>query len=514
MGYTSTVTANGTTVLTNTSSYYQQFTGSSNQSVTLPVTSTLATGWTFHIVNNSTSSVTVNSSGGNAVITVIPGTTAMVTCINTGVTDATGWESGLTDFATYTGSGDVVFSTSPTFVTQISGGASMNAFNATTTTLNIGGAVTSLSIGNTATAAQTVNMFTASTGGSTYNIATGATGSATTKALNIGTGGGASSTTNITMGSSNGGTFAVNSPTVTFGNATALNINGANPSIVTSQNGTASVFNTNALSLSLGNAATTANLVNSATTLNIGNTATSAQTVNMFTASTGASTYNFATGATGTTTTKTLNIGTGGSTASITNINIGANPGSATSNLNLNGTLTLTGTANIGKALLQTVTTSAGASTLTFSSIPQTYESLEVVYTVGTASTSATTLSIQFTGDTASNYTYAFQQYSGSASTNTSAATSYANGFDQVAVLVPMNHPSNTAVGSFKIDNYASTSGSKIGRYDGYYDYISDAICYGTFAWKNRTTAVTSITLTFNGTVTGQVVTAQLFGLN
>ena len=266
------------------------------------------------------------------------------------------------------------------------------------------------------------------------------------------------------------------------------------------------VFNTTTTTLNIGGAATTLNIANTSTA--------SGQTVNMFTGANGTSTYNFATATNGSSTTKTLNIGTGASTAGTTVINMGGNPSVSTSNINLNGTLTLTGTANIGKALLQTVTSSAGASTITFSSIPQTYKSLEVEYTVGTANTAATTLSIQFSGDTASNYTYAFQQYNGSASTNTSAPTSYANGFDQVSILVPMNHPENTAIGSFNIDNYASTSGSKIGRYDGYYNYISDAICYGTFAWKNRTTAVTSMTLTFNGTVTGQIVTAKLFGIN
>jgi hypothetical protein len=233
----------------------------------------------------------------------------------------------------------------------------------------------------------------------------------------------------------------------------------------------------------------------------------------MFTASTGASTYNFATGATGTTTTKTINIGTGGSTASITNINIGANPGSATSNLNLNGTLTLTGTANIGKVLLQTVTTSAGASTLTFSGISQAYESIEVVYTVGTANTGATTVAIQFAGDTSTNYGYSFQSVSGSATTNTTAP-SYNNGFDQTSILVPMNHPSNSTIGHIAIENYNSTAGAKIGTFNGGYDYISDGFTNGTFHWKNRTTAVTSMTLTFGGTVTGQIVTAQLFGLN
>ena len=113
MGFTSTATAAGTTTLTNTSSYYQQFTGVTTQTVQLPVTSTLQTGWTFHIVNNSTGNVSVVSSGSNAVITVLPGTTAMCTCIGTSLTTAADWESGLTDFSTATGTGAVVLGTAP-----------------------------------------------------------------------------------------------------------------------------------------------------------------------------------------------------------------------------------------------------------------------------------------------------------------------------------------------------------------------------------------------------------------
>tara|TARA_R110000868_G_scaffold8585_4_gene44263 strand:- start:738 stop:1658 length:921 start_codon:yes stop_codon:yes gene_type:complete len=117
MGYTSTATAAGTTTLTNTSSYYQQFTGVTTQTVVLPVTSTLTTGWTFHLVNNSTGLVTVNSSGGNQVIIIPATTTAMVTCIGTTLTTAADWESGITDFSTYTGSGDVVLSNTPSLTT-------------------------------------------------------------------------------------------------------------------------------------------------------------------------------------------------------------------------------------------------------------------------------------------------------------------------------------------------------------------------------------------------------------
>jgi hypothetical protein len=121
MGFTSTATAAGTTVLTNTSSYYQLFTGATTQTITLPVTSTLQTGWTFHICNNSTGNLTVNSSGGNLVSTVIPGTTVMYTCIGTALTTAADWEYGYTDFSAITGTGSVVMNTSPTLVTPALG---------------------------------------------------------------------------------------------------------------------------------------------------------------------------------------------------------------------------------------------------------------------------------------------------------------------------------------------------------------------------------------------------------
>lgn len=52
-GYTTIATAAGITTLTVTSTYYQYFTGSTTQTVVLPVTSTLSLGFNFQIVNNS-----------------------------------------------------------------------------------------------------------------------------------------------------------------------------------------------------------------------------------------------------------------------------------------------------------------------------------------------------------------------------------------------------------------------------------------------------------------------------
>jgi len=122
MGYTATVTAAGTTTLTNVSSQYQLFTGVTTQTITLPVTSTLTTGWTFHIVNNSTGSLTINSSGGNLVCTVIAGMTAMVTCIGTALTTAADWEFGFTDFGSITGTGANVLGTGPTITAGVYSG--------------------------------------------------------------------------------------------------------------------------------------------------------------------------------------------------------------------------------------------------------------------------------------------------------------------------------------------------------------------------------------------------------
>lgn len=114
-GFTTTATAAGTTTLTSDSSFYQVFTGTSTQTIVLPVVTTLIQGWTFHIVNNSTGNLTLNSSGANLVYTIPPGATVMATCILTTGTTAASWEAGLTDFSTYTGTGDVVLSGSPTF---------------------------------------------------------------------------------------------------------------------------------------------------------------------------------------------------------------------------------------------------------------------------------------------------------------------------------------------------------------------------------------------------------------
>jgi len=120
-GFTSTVTAAGTTTLTSLSNGYQRFTGTTTQTIVLPVTSTLTTGVKFEIENASTGNLTVNSSGGNLVITIIPGTTVQCMCIGTTLTTAADWDPEYIEFATITGTGSAVLSTTPTLVTPILG---------------------------------------------------------------------------------------------------------------------------------------------------------------------------------------------------------------------------------------------------------------------------------------------------------------------------------------------------------------------------------------------------------
>ena len=90
-GYTTTATAAGTTTLTVSSNELQYFTGSTTQTVVLPVTSTLVLGQSFTINNNSTGVVTVQSSGANTIQAMAASTGAVFTCILTSGTTAASW---------------------------------------------------------------------------------------------------------------------------------------------------------------------------------------------------------------------------------------------------------------------------------------------------------------------------------------------------------------------------------------------------------------------------------------
>ena len=106
-GFTTTVTAAGTTTLDNTSTYQQFFTGSSYQNVVLPAVATIAPGWSFMFVNQSTGeaafgpngagTVEIRTSGGLCILR-LPGRDcwATVTCVDVTLgTSPSGWISSM-----------------------------------------------------------------------------------------------------------------------------------------------------------------------------------------------------------------------------------------------------------------------------------------------------------------------------------------------------------------------------------------------------------------------------------
>jgi hypothetical protein len=99
-GYTTTATSASTTTLTATSTSIQFFTGVTTQTIVLPVASTMTQGQQFTIHNNSTGSLTVNSSGANLVVTITASTTFVITCILTSGTDALSWDADFEGFNT------------------------------------------------------------------------------------------------------------------------------------------------------------------------------------------------------------------------------------------------------------------------------------------------------------------------------------------------------------------------------------------------------------------------------
>jgi hypothetical protein len=212
-------------VLTNTSGYQQQIIGSTNQTITLPSTATLAVGWSFLITNGTGFTVTVNTSTGANVYANSNIGSYRVWCISTANNNAASWSSGAETFSFETGSGSVVRATSPTIASAtLTSPTATGALAFTGTTSQAAQFATSQTTGNTTiTTAQTSGTLTIggasgtgiqtigqSTVSQTTNIQAGATASGSTKTMNIGTGGLTGSTTAIAIGSSIGTTTTVN----------------------------------------------------------------------------------------------------------------------------------------------------------------------------------------------------------------------------------------------------------------------------------------------------------------
>jgi len=145
LGYTTTATAAGTTTLTSASNNQQFFTGSTTQTVVLPVTSTLALGLGYLIVNNSTGVLTVQSSGGNTITLVPAGSTVICTCILVTGTTAASWS-----FA-FEGSSNIPYKQ----VQSISASVAGNAMTISATALSLDFRSSTLSSGTVTTVSGT-----------------------------------------------------------------------------------------------------------------------------------------------------------------------------------------------------------------------------------------------------------------------------------------------------------------------------------------------------------------------
>lgn len=90
-GYTTTVTSASPVVLTVGSNQQQYFTGSTAQTLTMPVASTLVVGQNWTVVNNSSAVVTIQSSGSNTILSLPASSETVVTCVTASGTSAASW---------------------------------------------------------------------------------------------------------------------------------------------------------------------------------------------------------------------------------------------------------------------------------------------------------------------------------------------------------------------------------------------------------------------------------------
>lgn len=160
-GYTSVATSGGTTALTSTSNYYQYFTGSLTQTVTLPDATSMVVGQGFEIHNNSTGTITVNTSAGagNQVATVPGNHSTRIICVSNASNTIGSWDyttQSINQRVTFTGPSSAQTYTLPTTSATLQSTSDTIAFNrlasgTNTTAAMVVGAGSTLSATSTGT---------------------------------------------------------------------------------------------------------------------------------------------------------------------------------------------------------------------------------------------------------------------------------------------------------------------------------------------------------------------------
>lgn len=155
-GYAITATSGGTTTLTAASGRDQLFTGSSTQTVVMPVTSSLSVNFTYFISNQSSGILTINASDGSLIKTLPSNNTALIKCISTGVTSNAAWVA----FTNYASGGSVTsvgLSVPASSIFGVTGSPVTTSGNLTLTTSGTSGGIPYFSSLNTLSSTAALN---------------------------------------------------------------------------------------------------------------------------------------------------------------------------------------------------------------------------------------------------------------------------------------------------------------------------------------------------------------------
>ena len=185
LGFTTITAAAGTTVLTNSSSGWQQVVGTTTQTIQLPNATTLYKGLAYTIANNSTGSVTIKDSASTTLDTTITGGTSVLVLTTNGTSAGT-W---------------VAYSYVP------------SSYDFSTTTANFGNATITNAVWNGTTIASGYG----GTGLTTFTGANNALYSTSSSALAAGTLPTAAGGTALTSFTANGAVYATSTSVLTTG---------------------------------------------------------------------------------------------------------------------------------------------------------------------------------------------------------------------------------------------------------------------------------------------------------